>query len=308
MPSPQSSHKSGYVAIVGRPNVGKSTLLNHILGMKLSIVSFRPQTTRNRVMGIYNRDDLQVIFLDTPGIHEARSLLNKRMVDQALGALNDVDVVLMMIDPRFESDPAADQVLLERICNKGVPVLLAVNKVDLVKKETLLPLIESWSAAAPFAAIVPISAVEGTGVEELLSEVFSRLAEGPAYFPKDQLSDVSERFVVSELIREKLFLQLDQELPYSLAVEIEDFKEPKKKGGTIKIVARIWVERDSQKAIVIGKKGARIKQVGIAARADIERLLDAHVFLKLTVGVKKHWTRKKTVVEDLGHFGAEDKS
>jgi len=183
-----------------------------------------------------------------------------------------------------------------------------VNKVDLVKKETLLPVIGAWSEAAPFAAIVPISAAEGDGVDHLVEEVCSRLPIGPAYFPKDQLSDVSERFVVSELIREKLFMQLDQELPYSLAVEIEDFKEPEKKGGTIKILARIWVERDSQKAIVIGKKGSRIKQVGVAARADIERLLGAHVFLKLTVGVKKHWTRKKTVVEDLGHFGAEDKS
>jgi len=307
MPSSQSSHHSGYVAIVGRPNVGKSTLLNRILGMKLSIVSFRPQTTRNKVMGIYNRDDVQVIFLDTPGIHDARSLLNKRMVDQAIGALSDVDIVLMMIDPRYEADPAADQLLLERICSKGVPVLLAINKVDQVHKQDLLPVIQAWSGAAEFAAIVPISATDGTGVDGLVEEVCTRLPVGPAYFPKDQLSDVSERFVVSELIREKLFVQLDQELPYSLAVEIEDFQEPAKEGAPVKILARIWVERDSQKAIVIGKKGSRIKEVGIAARADIERLLDAHVFLKLTVGVKKHWTRKKTVVDDLGHFGSEDK-
>jgi len=259
-------------------------------------------------MGIYNRDEVQVVFLDTPGIHEARSLLNKRMVDQALGALGDVDLVLMMIDPRYESDPEGDRLLLERICSKNVPVLLAVNKVDLVRKESLLPVIESWSGAADFAAIVPVSAAEGVGIDDLLGEVCSRLPVGPAYFPKDQLSDVSERFVVSELIREKLFLQLDQELPYSLAVEVEEFKEPEKEGGSIKILARIWVERDSQKGIVIGKKGARIKSVGIAAREDIERLLHAHVFLKLTVGVKKHWTRKKTVVEDLGHFGGEGSS
>ncbi len=305
MPTTNDSHRSGYVAIVGRPNVGKSTLLNEVLGTKLSIVSFRPQTTRNRVMGIYNRDDVQVVFLDTPGIHEARGLLNKRMVDQALGALNDVDLVLMMIDARTESDPSTDALMLERIQSKGVPLLLAINKVDLVDKESLLPVIEAWAEAASPLAIVPVSAIKGSGVEDLLDVVSQRLPLGPAYFPKDQLSDVSERFVVSELIREKLFVQLDKELPYSLAVEIEEWEEPRKEGDVVRILARIWVERDSQKAIVIGKKGARIKQVGVAARKDIEGLLDSRVFLKLTVGVKKGWTRKKTVVEDLGHFGSE---
>ena len=305
MSSSSSSHRSGYVAIVGRPNVGKSTLLNHILGIKLSIVSFRPQTTRNRVMGIYNRDDLQVVFLDTPGIHEARGLLNKRMVDQALGALNDVDLVLMMIDARSEADPGSEAVMLERVQSKGVPLVLVINKVDLVEKESLLPVIEAWSEAASPLAIVPISAVKGTGVEDLLDVVALQLPEGPAYFPKDQLSDVSERFVVSELIREKLFVQLDKELPYCLAVEIEEWEQPHKPGDVVRILARIWVERDSQKAIVIGRGGGRIKEVGISARKDIEKLLESRVFLKLSVGVKKGWTRKKTVVEDLGHFGSE---
>lgn len=305
MSSTPSNHRSGYVAIVGRPNVGKSTLLNQVLGIKLSIVSFRPQTTRNRVMGIYNRDDLQVVFLDTPGIHEARGLLNRRMVDQALNALNDVDLVLMMIDARNEADPSRDELMLERIKSKGVPLLLAINKVDLVGKESLLPVIAAWSEAASPLATVPISASDGTGVEDLLDVIASHLPMGPAYFPKDQLSDVSERFIVSELIREKLFVQLDKELPYSLAVEIEEWEEPRKEGDVVRIMARIWVERDSQKAIVIGKKGARIKEVGISARKDIERLLDARIFLKLTVGVKKGWTRKKTIVEDLGHFGSE---
>ncbi len=297
---PETPHRSGYVAIVGRPNVGKSTLLNEILGTKVSIVSRRPQTTRNRVLGIYNRDDVQALFLDTPGIHEARGLLNKRMVDEAVGALKDVDLVVFMIDPRREKDPEQDRLVLDRLVAAGLPVVLVPNKIDTIPKEELLPLIAAWSAAHDFAAVVPVSALKGDGVGELLKAVVGRLDEGPAWFPKDQITDATERFVVAELIREAAFRFLDQELPYSLAVEIEEFDEG---GKTVRIMARLWVERESQKPIVIGRKGSMLKRIGTTARIEIEKLLGTKVFLQLSVGVDPRWTRHRRAVERLGHFG-----
>jgi len=297
-------HRSGYVAIVGRPNVGKSTLLNHILGQKVSIISRRPQTTRNRVTGLYNRDDVQVVFLDTPGIHDARGLLNRRMVDEAIGTLDDVDLVLFMIDPKRESDPARDTGLIARIQQAGTPVVLVPNKIDTLRKEELLPLIGAWAEAGDFQAIVPISAATGSGVGDLLRETVDRLPEGPAWFPKDQITDATERFVVSELIREQAFHLLDKELPYALAVEIEEFVEDE---DIVRILARLWVERDSQKGIVIGKRGAMVKRIGTSARLQIERLVQTRVFLKLTVGVDPGWTRRQHAVERLGQFRSGDK-
>ncbi len=294
------AHRSGYVAIVGRPNVGKSTLLNRLLGEKVSIVSRRPQTTRNRVMGLYNKDDLQIVFLDTPGIHEARGVLNRRMVDEAVGALTDVDAVLFMIDPRREADPDDDRLVIDRIADGGTPVLLVPNKIDTIDKQALLPIIAAWSEAAKFKAIVPISATRGSGVDHLLGEVTALIPEGPAWFPKDQLTDVTERFVVSELIREQAFRFLDRELPYALAVEIEEFEESEK---LVRIMARIWVERESQKGIVIGAKGSMLKRIGTSARIEIERLLHSKVFVRITVGVDPQWTRRRRAVERLGHFG-----
>ncbi|MEE2829441.1 MAG: GTPase Era [Myxococcota bacterium] len=292
-------HRSGYVAIVGRPNVGKSTLLNDLLGEKISIVSRRPQTTRNRVMGIYNREDAQVVFLDTPGIHQARKLLNKRMVDAALAALEEVDLVLFMIEAARDQDPEGVRALLETICSKKVPVLLVPNKIDLVSREALLPLMAAWSEVAELHSIVPISARNGDGTGQLIKEITRLLPEGPAYFPKDQLTDATERFVVSELIREQVFRYLDKELPYATAVEIEEFQE----GKTVRILARIWVERDSQKGIVIGKGGSMLKRIGTSARLGIERLLQNPVYLKITVGVKRDWTARRQSVEQLGNFG-----
>ena len=298
-------HKSGYVALLGRPNVGKSTLLNRVLGQKLSIVSSRPQTTRNRILGIHNQDDAQILFLDTPGVHEARSLLNRRMVEQAVQALGDVDLVVLLIDPRFEDDPEKDRLLLEQIERQQVPALLVPNKIDQVPKASLLPVMDAWAQGSlPLEGIVPISAKNGDGVDVLLAEILRLLPEGPAYFPKDQITDVSERFVVAELIREKLFHQLNQELPYAVAVQVEEF-ELRKDGKHTSISARIWVERDSQKGIVIGKKGSRLKSVGTAARYEIERLLGTSVFLKLTVGVDPRWTRHRRAVERYGMFDAE---
>ena len=292
-------HRSGYVAIVGRPNVGKSTLLNDLLGEKISIVSRRPQTTRNRVAGIYNRADAQVVFIDTPGIHEAHKLLNKRMVDAAISALGDVDVVLFMIEAGRDTDPQRDAALLSRLVETGLPILLVPNKIDTIRKEQLLPLLESWSAAANFHDIVPISAMKGDGVGALLGAIVKLLPEGPAYFPKDQLTDVSERFVVSEMIREQVFRYLDKEIPYSTAVEIEEFVEGK---DIVRIMARIWVERDSQKGIVIGKKGAMLGRIGTSARLQVEKLLQTKVYLKITVGVRKDWTTNKRFVDQLGNF------
>lgn len=295
----EAPHHSGYVAIVGRPNVGKSTLLNQLLGSKVSIVSRRPQTTRNRVLGIYSRDDVQALFLDTPGIHEARGLLNKRMVDVAVSALGDVDLVLFMIDPAWERDPSADSLVLEKLKGRGLPTVLVPNKIDNLSKQELLPLIAAWSEAHEFEAIVPISALTGDGVGQLLQEVVSRLPEGPPWFPKDQITDVTERFVVGELVRESAFSYLDKEIPYSLAVEVEEYEEKEK---LVRIMARIWVEREGQKGIVIGKGGSMLKRIGTTARIEIERMVGTKVYLQLTVGVDPSWTRHRRAVQRLGNF------
>jgi GTP-binding protein Era len=291
-------HRAGYVAIAGRPNAGKSTLLNRLLGMPIAAVSRRPQTTRNRLLGMYNRDDVQIVFVDTPGIHEAHSLLNRRMVETALSATAETDVLVLLADARRESP---DEELIATLDPSRRPTVLALNKVDRVEKTALLPRIAAWSAAAPWAAIVPISALDGDGVGELIGEVSKRLPESPPYFPKDQVTDASERFIVSEIVREKLFATLDQELPYATAVEIERFVEDDGKGRA-RIEARIWVERESQKPIVIGKGGATVKRIGSLARVDIERLLDRPVFLGLTVSVKADWTRDRRSMERLGGF------
>lgn len=295
-------HRSGYVAIVGRPNVGKSTLLNRLLGEKISIVSRRPQTTRNRVLGIYSRDDCQVLFVDTPGIHESDKLLNKRMVADADAAMQQVDAVLMLVDVTHRPDPEAHTAVLQRLENVNVPVVIALNKVDTIKKDALLPIIASWSDVGDWAAVVPISAQTGDGVGDLLGVLVGSLPEGPAWFPADQITDAPERFVVAELIREQIFGCLDKELPYATAVEIEEFDESERE-RRIRIAAKIWVERDSQKGIVIGKGGAMIKRIGTRSRAAIERLLGCSVRLDLHVGVDASWTRNRRGVEQRGWFG-----
>lgn len=305
-------HRSGYVALIGRPNVGKSTLLNALLGQKLSIVSARPQTTRNRVLGIWNDASTQIVFLDTPGIHEPHSLLNRKMVDAAVATLKDVDLVVWLLDARKEVDPSRAGQVIDALGRAKVPVLLAPNKIDGLDKAQVLPLIAAWSTKPEgeghivppdFESVIPISALKGDGVDHLISEICARLPESPPFFPKDQLTDRSERFVVSEIVREKLFHYLDRELPYSAAVEIEEFDDDTATGGMVRILGRIWVERGGQKAIVIGKGGSMIKRVGTASRMDVERLLGCKVFLKLTVGVKEDWTTRRHQVDDLGKFG-----
>lgn len=299
-----SEHRCGYVAIIGRPNVGKSTLLNQALGAKISIVSKKPQTTRNRILGLYSRDDAQVVFLDTPGIHDPdKKPINRRMVDAAVAALDDVDLVLLMIDVSGRNrDPEANATVLDALAKHELPVLLVLNKIDTIERPDLLPLIQQWSEAGAWEAIVPIAARSGDGVGELLRAVVERLPEGPAFFPKDQLTDVSVRFLVSELIREKVFRLTGQEIPYVTAVEIEEWEE-RKGGELVRVMARIWVERDGQKAIVIGKGGSKLKEIGTAARIDAERLLGQRVYLQLTVGTKARWTHDRALLSRLGNFG-----
>ena len=298
------AHRCGYVAIVGRPNVGKSTLLNRALGQKLSIVSRKPQTTRNRILGLYNREDAQLVFLDTPGIHEANTPINRRMVDAATNALSEVDLVLFLVDVSSASDPSRHQQVLAALQKHDGEVLLVLNKIDLVDKRDLLPMIAAWSEAGTWAGIVPVSAQKGDGVEHLLDEVIARLPEGPPLFDKEQLTDVSERFVVAELIREKVFRLTGQEVPYAVAVEIEEFEE-KPGRDLVRIMARVWVEREGQKGILIGKKGSKLKEIGTAARLDIERLLGCRVFLQLTIGVKENWTTNRRLLTRLGKFREE---
>ncbi|MBE9528690.1 MAG: GTPase Era [Proteobacteria bacterium] len=299
------SFKSGFVSIVGRPNAGKSTLLNALLGEKISIISRKPQTTRNVIRGVKNIDNGQVVFLDTPGIHVGKGLLNERMVREAMASLRDVDAVLYMIEVS-EKVSSDDKLIIEGLKSAGnaaPPVLLGINKVDKVPHEKLLPFIGEVSGLYPFKEIVPLSALKGEGVESLLGLIEELLPEGPQYFPDDISTDQPERFIAAEIVREKLFCLTHDEIPYSLAVVVERFKEGKTKAGAglIEIDAVINVERESQKGIVIGKGGKLLKRVGSEARTDIEGLLGSKVFLKLFVRVSKDWTKSERTIEEFGH-------
>lgn len=291
--------KSGFISILGRPNVGKSTLFNRILDEKIAIVTKKPQTTRNRLLGIKNVEGGQFIFLDTPGIHRGRSELNQRMVQTAVASGRDADVLLFMIEatsPLIEEDREMIESLKG---SRGLPFLV-INKIDLVKKERLLPVMDQYQKLQPFQEIIPISAINGEGVDILLDEVLKALPESPPYFPEDMVTDQTERFLVSEMIREKVIQQSYQEIPYSTAVTIEAFKEHPEKDLTV-IKGTIYVERDSQKKILIGKKGQRLKQIGETARKEVEALLGTRVFLELWVKVEKNWTRDPRVLKELGY-------
>ena len=303
--------RCGYVAIVGRPNAGKSTLLNTVLGQKVSITSKKAQTTRNRVIGILNREGSQVVLVDTPGHHEAWSRINKAMVREVDAALAEVDAVLLLVDlvPAVKAARAGksvlskgDEVLLERCAATRRPVILGLNKIDLIEREWALPVLQKWSECHDFQALIPLSALDGDNAEEIVGQLIAVLPEHPPMFPIDQLMDTTERFVVSEVIREKLFHNLDQELPYSVAVTVERFDEserdtPQKR---VNILATILVERPSQKGIVIGKGGSMLKRVGTQARRELNRILDARVHLELHVRVQKDWTSSARVLKDLG--------
>ena len=289
---------SGFVAIIGRPNVGKSTLLNHIVGQKIAITSPKPQTTRNRILGIQNLENAQVLYVDTPGIHEAHSPLNRYMVDQARSAALDVDVVLWLVEAdRFvDTDPMIPK-LLEK---SKRPVLLVINKIDTIPKDKLLPMIAAYSKICPFASIVPISALKGDGVEALMNEIPQLLPEGPRYYPEDQLTDVPERFIVAEMIREQILMRTKDEVPYGVAILVERFQENPAK-NMVGIDAVINVERDSQKGILIGKGGTMLRQIGQGARKEIERMLGTKVHLQLFVRVQKNWTSSGRMMKEFGY-------
>ena len=290
--------KSGIVALVGPPNVGKSTLLNRLLGQKISIVSPKPQTTRNRILGIVNGPDHQVVLLDTPGIHQARSPLNREMVKIALETLAEVDLIIFMIDvtlplPTPSRNPAS------YLNGRHQPTVLVLNKIDLVSPEKLLPILKAYQELSPFRAIVPISAKTADGTELLLREIIGLLPTGPRLYPDDIPTDASERFIVAEIIREKIFLQTTQEIPYATAVLIDRFQENPDR-GLVTIDATILVEQPSQKGIIIGKQGRMLQKIGTAARIDIEHLLDQRVMLKLFVKVQKDWSRSPRFLKELG--------
>ncbi len=291
--------KSGFVAIIGAPNVGKSTLLNQLLGQKIAITSEKPQTTRHRILGVAHLPGAQLIFLDTPGVHRARGPLNERMVEVALKVLADVDLVLFMTDAAFP-DNVSDEIILDSLTKKNLPSILAINKVDRVNKERLLPLIEQWHEAYPFRAIVPISALQGVQVNELVKEMVAALPEGPQYYPEDSVTDMPERFIAAEMIREKVLRLMSQEIPYGVAVTVESFKERAEK-NLIDIQATIHVERESQKPMIIGKGGKMLKQIGEQAREDIERMVGCKVFLKLWVRLQKQWTRDEKAIRRFGY-------
>ena len=293
--------RSGFVAIVGAPNVGKSTFLNRVLEFKLAITSDKPQTTRHRILGVYNRPDLQIVFLDTPGLHRARRALNKRMVETAKAALLEVDAALFMVEASDKGMAQGSRVagILE---SAGRPVVLALNKVDLVRdKSRLLPYLEQAAQWGSWRALVPISALKGEGSERVLEELAGLLPTGDPLFPADMITDLSERFLVSELIREKVFRLTGQEVPYASAVTVDQFLEPEAPGRPIAVSATIHVESRGQKGILIGKGGAMIKKIGTAARRDMERLLGHKVFLELFVRVEPKWSRDRRGLEKLGY-------
>lgn len=297
MQEPISSFKSGYAAIIGMPNVGKSTLLNTLLNIKLSIVSSKPQTTRRRVLGILNKENYQVIFLDTPGILTPRYELQKRMMTQLQAALNDADLIILMVDVKSPHHPVP--LNLQEINPQQKPVLLLFNKIDRIEKAGLLTLMDGYNRFYPFKAMIPISALNGDGVDEAEQEIIKLLPEHPPYYPPDVLSEHPERFFVAEFIREKIFEKYYEEIPYATEVLIEEFKERSR--GKTYIRANILVERKSQKGIIIGKGGKALREAGQEARQEIEALLGHPVFLDLQVKVQENWRKDRFKLNRLGY-------
>lgn len=289
--------RSGFVGIIGAPNAGKSTLLNQVLGQKISITSKKPQTTRDRILGIVNRPLSQIIFMDTPGIHRSKSLFNRRIVDQAILAMEDADMILFMIDAASRNY-TAEKLILAQLKTIKKTVILALNKIDLVKKDQVYTLVEEFQKLHDFKAIVPISAEKGVQVEDLLKEIENSLPESPRLYPEETLTDVSERFLVKEMIREKVFRLTGMEIPYSSAVTVDAFTVEKR---LILIHASIHVIKDSQKGIIIGKKGAMLAKIGEKARKDIEEMLGKKVLLKLFVKVTRNWVENERILSEFGY-------
>lgn len=290
--------KSGFVAVVGRPNVGKSTLINALIDDKIVIVSDKAQTTRNRIVCVYTDEKKQIVFMDTPGIHKPKHKLGEFMVDQAVDSLREVEAVLFVVAANEKRGPG-DNFVIEQLRKANVPVFLIVNKIDTMEKQDLLEAIVSYENSYPFEAVVPISAKEKDNIEEVVNLLEKHLPEGPKYFPDDMITDQPERLIISDIVREKILLQTHDEIPHAIAVDVDEMKT--REDGTTYVRATIYVERDSQKGIIIGKQGAMLKTIGRQARGDVERLLATKVFLDLWVKVKKDWRNKSGMLSELGY-------
>lgn len=296
----QQSYKSGFISIIGRPNVGKSTFLNRVIGQKIAIMSDKPQTTRNKIQGVLTRDHTQMIFIDTPGIHKPKHKLGEFMIKVSKNTLREVDLIMFMVNAE-QGLGKGDEFILELLEGTKTPVFLVINKIDQIHPDELIQIIESYKGKFPFAEIIPISALQGNNVDNLLETIEKYLPEGPQYYPADQVTDHPERFIISELIREKVLHLTREEIPHSIAVVIDKIKRDEENENMIRVQATIMVERDSQKGIVIGKRGALLKEVGTLARKDIEMLLGSKVYLELWVKVQKDWRNKSTHLRDFGY-------
>ncbi|WP_333879656.1 MULTISPECIES: GTPase Era [Lysinibacillus] len=299
MQETKNGYKSGFISIIGRPNVGKSTFLNRVIGQKIAIMSDKPQTTRNKVQGVLTTDDSQMIFIDTPGIHKPKHKLGDFMLKVSKNTLREVDVIMFMVNAEQKLGKG-DEFILEMLAGNPTPVFLVINKIDAIHPDELMGIIESYKERYDFAEIVPISALQGNNVENLLVTLVKYLPEGPQYYPADQVTDHPERFIISELIREKVLHLTREEIPHSIAVVIDKIRRDEENEDKIHVAATIIVERDSQKGIVIGKRGALLKEVGTRARKDIEMLLGSKVYLELWVKVQKDWRNKATHLRDFG--------
>ena len=295
--------KSGFVSIIGRPNVGKSTFMNKVLGQKVAIMSDKPQTTRNKIQGVYTKDNAQMIFIDTPGIHKPKHQLGEHMMKVARNTLRETEVILFIINAAEEIG-RGDEFIIDMLKNTKTPIILVLNKIDLIHPDDLIKQIEVYKDKLDFSDVVPISALQGNNIDRLLSVIESHLPEGPMYYPEDRITDHPEHFIVSELIREKALHKLSQELPHAIGVEVLKMKGDDE-GGKVKVEALIYVERESQKGMVIGKGGKMLKEIGREARKDIENLLGSKVYLELWVKVQKDWRNKPTFIRSLGYKDEE---
>jgi GTP-binding protein Era len=291
-----AGHRSGFVAIVGRPNAGKSTLVNRLVGQKIAIVTSKPQTTRNRIQGIVSRENAQVVLIDTPGLHDAKTALNKQMMREVAAALEGIDVLVLMVDATAQNGPQVDNLVMDKSKRFAGKTILALNKIDKLPRPKLAPLLEAFGKAQDFVAIVPISAMKGEGCDGLMEEVIKLLPEGAAYFPEDQVTDQPERFLASEIVREKAIALTYHEVPHALAVTVEKWEETPK---VLRIEMTLTVERASQKKILIGRKGDMLKKIGTQARIELEEILNSKIYLGLFVKVAENWRENPMAVREL---------